>query len=54
MVVRIRLARFGRKHRPFYRIVVADARSPRATAATSSASGRTILYLARTASRRCG
>ncbi|CAH0366827.1 unnamed protein product, partial [Pelagomonas calceolata] len=29
MVVRIRLARFGRKHRPFYRIVVADARSPR-------------------------
>eukprot|EP00629_Pelagomonadales_sp_RCC1024_P018066 CAMPEP_0119288844 /NCGR_PEP_ID=MMETSP1329-20130426/37962_1 /TAXON_ID=114041 /ORGANISM="Genus nov. species nov., Strain RCC1024" /LENGTH=145 /DNA_ID=CAMNT_0007289627 /DNA_START=143 /DNA_END=577 /DNA_ORIENTATION=+ len=29
MVVRIRLARWGRKHRPFYRIVVADARAPR-------------------------
>ena len=29
MAVRIRLARFGRKKRPFYRIVVADARSPR-------------------------
>ena len=29
MVVRIRLARFGRRNRPFYRIVVADARSPR-------------------------
>mmetsp|Transcript_23870 Transcript_23870/g.32821 ORF Transcript_23870/g.32821 Transcript_23870/m.32821 type:complete len:106 (+) Transcript_23870:33-350(+) len=29
MVVRIRLARFGRKHLPFYRIFVADARAPR-------------------------
>ncbi len=29
MPVRIRLARMGRKHRPFYRIVVADSRSPR-------------------------
>ena len=29
MVVRIRLARFGRKHRPFYRIVVADSRARR-------------------------
>ena len=29
MVVRLRLARFGRKHRPTYRIVAADARSPR-------------------------
>uniref|UniRef100_A0A7S0XKV9 30S ribosomal protein S16 n=1 Tax=Chrysocystis fragilis TaxID=1411660 RepID=A0A7S0XKV9_9STRA len=28
-LVRIRLARHGRKHRPFYRIVVADARSKR-------------------------
>ncbi|MCS6876857.1 MAG: 30S ribosomal protein S16 [Geminicoccaceae bacterium] len=29
MAVRIRLARFGAKKRPFYRIVAADARSPR-------------------------
>ena len=29
MAVRIRLARMGRRKRPFYRIVVADARSPR-------------------------
>ncbi len=29
MPVRIRLARMGRKKRPFYRIVVADSRSPR-------------------------
>mmetsp|Transcript_2875 Transcript_2875/g.8649 ORF Transcript_2875/g.8649 Transcript_2875/m.8649 type:complete len:117 (+) Transcript_2875:62-412(+) len=29
MVVRIRLQRFGRRNKPFYRIVVADARSPR-------------------------
>lgn len=29
MVVRLRLQRFGRKHLPFYRIVVADSRSPR-------------------------
>ena len=29
MSVRIRLARGGAKKRPFYRIVVADARSPR-------------------------
>jgi len=29
MVVRIRLARHGRKKRPFYRLVVADSRSPR-------------------------
>ena len=29
MSVRIRLARFGRKKRPFYRIRVADSRSPR-------------------------
>ena len=29
MTVRIRLARHGRKNRPFYRIVVADARMPR-------------------------
>ena len=29
MVVRLRLSRFGRKHRPTYRIVAADARSPR-------------------------
>ena len=29
MPVRIRLQRFGRKHLPFYRIVVADSRSPR-------------------------
>jgi small subunit ribosomal protein S16 len=29
MAVRIRLRRMGRKKRPFYRIVVADARSPR-------------------------
>eukprot|EP00051_Salpingoeca_urceolata_P027887 m.483743 g.483743 ORF g.483743 m.483743 type:complete len:107 (-) comp23067_c0_seq1:249-569(-) len=29
MVVRIRLARFGAKHAAFFRIVVANARSPR-------------------------
>ncbi|MFQ5329745.1 MAG: 30S ribosomal protein S16 [Thermodesulfobacteriota bacterium] len=29
MAVKIRLARFGSKKRPFYRIVVADARAPR-------------------------
>ena len=29
MSVRIRLARMGSKKRPFYRIVAADARSPR-------------------------
>ena len=28
-MVRIRLRRMGRKKRPFYRIVVADSRSPR-------------------------
>lgn len=29
MALRFRLARFGRKGRPFYRIVVADSRAPR-------------------------
>lgn len=29
MSVRIRLKRFGTKHRPYYRIVVTDSRSPR-------------------------
>ncbi|QKX02527.1 30S ribosomal protein S16 [Wolbachia endosymbiont of Dirofilaria (Dirofilaria) immitis] len=29
MVVKIRLARFGAKKRPFYRIIVADSRAPR-------------------------
>lgn len=29
MAVRIRLQRFGRKHRPFYRVVVADSRTSR-------------------------
>ncbi len=29
MAVRIRLARFGRRHHPIYRIVVMDAKSPR-------------------------
>lgn len=29
MTVRIRLARMGAKKKPFYRIVVADARAPR-------------------------
>lgn len=29
MAVKIRLARHGAKKRPFYRIVVADARAPR-------------------------
>ncbi|MCY0900301.1 MAG: 30S ribosomal protein S16 [Firmicutes bacterium] len=29
MVVKIRLRRMGAKKRPFYRVVVADARSPR-------------------------
>ncbi|KAE8145892.1 ribosomal protein S16 domain-containing protein [Aspergillus avenaceus] len=29
MVVRIRLARFGNKHQPFYNIVVAQARTAR-------------------------
>mmetsp|Transcript_2429 Transcript_2429/g.3105 ORF Transcript_2429/g.3105 Transcript_2429/m.3105 type:complete len:107 (-) Transcript_2429:985-1305(-) len=28
-LVRIRLARFGQIHRPFYRMVVADSRAPR-------------------------
>ena len=28
-MVRIRLARMGRKRRPFYRVVAADVRSPR-------------------------
>lgn len=28
-MVRIRLARMGRKKRPFYRVVAADARAPR-------------------------
>ena len=29
MTVKVRLARAGAKHRPFYRIVVADERCPR-------------------------
>ena len=29
MSVRIRLKRFGTKHRPYYRIVVTDSRAPR-------------------------
>ncbi|MDP6932011.1 MAG: 30S ribosomal protein S16 [Myxococcota bacterium] len=29
MAVRLRLTRMGRKKKPFYRIVAADARSPR-------------------------
>ena len=29
MAVKIRLARYGARHRPFYRIVVSDSRSPR-------------------------
>lgn len=29
MVVRLRLQRFGRHDRPFYRIVAADSRAPR-------------------------
>ncbi|MDR1648681.1 MAG: 30S ribosomal protein S16 [Synergistaceae bacterium] len=29
MAVRIRLSRFGKKKAPFYRLVVADSRSPR-------------------------
>ena len=29
MAVKIRLARHGAKKRPYYRIVVADSRSPR-------------------------
>lgn len=29
MAVRIRLARFGRKKQPYYRLVVADSRAPR-------------------------
>jgi small subunit ribosomal protein S16 len=29
MTVKVRLARAGAKHKPFYRIVVADERSPR-------------------------
>ena len=29
MAVRLRLKRMGAKHRPFYRIIVADSRSPR-------------------------
>jgi len=30
MAVRIRLKRLGAKHRPYYRIVAADSKSPRA------------------------
>ncbi|WP_457600020.1 30S ribosomal protein S16 [Hydrogenivirga sp.] len=29
MAVRIRLAKFGRRHHPIYRVVVMDAKSPR-------------------------
>lgn len=29
MALRIRVSRYGRKHHPIYRIVVADARAPR-------------------------
>lgn len=29
MAVKIRLARFGARNKPFYRIVVSDARAPR-------------------------
>uniref|UniRef100_A0A7V5XG77 Small ribosomal subunit protein bS16 n=1 Tax=Thermodesulfobacterium geofontis TaxID=1295609 RepID=A0A7V5XG77_9BACT len=29
MPVRIRLMRFGRKKRPFYRVIAADSRAPR-------------------------
>ena len=29
MAVKIRLRRMGRKKRPFYRVIVADSRSPR-------------------------
>ncbi len=29
MAVRMRLTRMGRKHRPFYRVGVCDARTPR-------------------------
>lgn len=29
MTVRVRLQRFGRRNRPFYRVVVADSRAPR-------------------------
>jgi ribosomal protein S16 len=29
MPVRLRLQRFGRTHRPFYRMVAADSRAPR-------------------------
>ena len=29
MAVRIRLARYGHKHNPWFRIVVADSRAPR-------------------------
>ncbi len=29
MALRIRVSRYGRKHHPIYRLVVADARSPR-------------------------
>lgn len=37
MVVKLRLARFGRRHRAFYRLVAADSRSPR--------NGRCLEYL---------
>ncbi len=29
MALRIRLSRYGRKHHPIYRLVVADAKAPR-------------------------
>ena len=29
MAVRIRMKKFGRKHRPFFRVVAVDARAPR-------------------------
>ena len=42
MSLKIRLSRAGAKKRPFYRIVVADARACRATAASSKRSARSI------------
>ncbi|MBQ2789487.1 MAG: 30S ribosomal protein S16, partial [Thermoguttaceae bacterium] len=29
MAVKIRMKKFGRKHRPFFRVVAVDARCPR-------------------------
>lgn len=50
MPVRIRLARFGHVHRPFYRVRVCDGRSPRdgkfiEVSSSSQAAGAVLLQV---------